>query len=130
MSRVSFLPNHWLYMFKCFYTSILAHGLWNSNAGVGEALFKLGQHGDCIDPIKESVALLEAERKNIDREITRLKQFLRRASRRVGTARAGNGYCESDSSVATVATSIQPPRILNTLQVIAKSIIRVVQVKK
>jgi len=93
--------------------NFLANGLWNSNAGIGESLYKLGHFSDCIGPIKESVALLEAEKRNIDLEISRLKQFLRRATRKTGS-----GYCgESDSSAATVATSIQPPRILNTLQV-------------
>ena len=43
----------------------LAHGLWNANGGIGEALFKQNSK-DCLEPLQESILLLEQEKKNID----------------------------------------------------------------
>ena len=91
----------------------LAVGLWEANAGIGESLYKIGQYEDSVSPISESIALLEAEQKNIDGEIKRMKKLLRRANKKAGKD-FGN---ESDSSVNTLRSAARPPKILNTLQV-------------
>ena len=88
----------------------LAHGLWTSNAGIGESLYNMRQHEASISPLKESLALLGAQRTNIDQEIARLKKMVRRASKHFGDT----STFESDSSSAV---SILPPKILNTLKV-------------
>lgn len=91
-----------------------AHGLWNANGGIGEALFKQNSK-DCLEPLQESILLLEQEKKNIESELRQKRKMLARAKRQFNVPDQSEGE-STDQSTLTNVSRISCPRILNTLQ--------------
>merc|ERR1711935_55910 len=91
-----------------------AHGLWNSNGGIGEVLFKQ-QSKDCIEPLAESILLLQQERKNIDAELQHRRKMLNRAKRQFKRADHSDDAEQTDESTLTTVSRVSCPRIMNVL---------------